>query len=139
MVGVSMEIEVVSPEKIFEALNDSAFEAVLLDMVSGPSIFRSYLWWHSSGSFNPGALGGDSMDIALDRVRYAASEDEYRLAVGGFQRAVVENPPAIFLAWSERARAVSRRFDVAAEPGRDILTTLRSWRPANDFQSVGRN
>ena len=75
----------------------------------------------------------------LDRIRYAKSDDEYRAAVAGFQRAVVDNPPGIFLAWSERARAVSRRFDVAAEPGRDILTTLRSWRPANDLQSVGRN
>jgi len=79
------------------------------------------------------------MDVALDRIRHAASDEEYRLAVGEFQRAVVENPPGIFLAWSERARAVNRRFDVAAEPGRDILTTLRSWRPATGLQSVGRN
>jgi peptide/nickel transport system substrate-binding protein len=139
MVGVQMDLEVVTPDRLFEALNNSTFEAVFLDMVSGPSIFRSYLWWHSSGAFNPGTLGGDSIDVALNRVRYATSDDEYRSAVGGFQRAIVENPPAIFLAWSERARAVNRRFDVAAEPGRDILTTLRSWRPANDFQSVGRN
>ena len=46
-----------------------------------------------------------------------------------FQRAIVDDPPAIFLAWSERARAVSTRFEVPVEPGRDILSTLRLWRP----------
>jgi peptide/nickel transport system substrate-binding protein len=139
MVGVEMEIEEVSPDRMQQALSDSTFEAVFLDMVSGPSLFRTYQWWHSAGSFNPGTLGGGAIDAALDRIRYASSDDEYRDAVAGFQRAVVDNPPGIFLAWSERARAVNRRFDVAAEPGRDILTTLRLWRPTNGLQSVSRN
>jgi hypothetical protein len=138
-VGVQMDIEEASPEQILDALNNSSYEAVLLDMVSGPNLFRLYRWWHSAGSFNPGTLGGGSLDEPLDRIRHATSDDEYRAGVAAFQRAVFDNPPGIFLAWSERTRAVSRRFDVAAELGRDILTTLRSWRPANDFQSVGRN
>jgi len=50
--------------------------------------------------------------------------------VAAFQRAMVASPPAIFLAWSERARAVSGRFDVHEEPGRDILNTIRQWRRA---------
>ena len=46
---------------------------------------------------------------------------------------MIDDPPAIFLAWSERARAVSKRFVVPdAEPGRDILSTLRFWKPAED-------
>jgi peptide/nickel transport system substrate-binding protein len=139
MVGVQMDIEEVSPDGMQQALSDSSFEAVLLDMVSGPSLFRTYQWWHSAGLFNPGTLGGGSINAALDQIRHASSDEEYRRAVAGFQRAVVENPPGIFLAWSERARAVNRRFDVAAEPGRDILTTLRLWRPTNGLQSVGRN
>ena len=31
------------------------------------------------------------------------------------------------------------RFAVPVEPGRDILTTLRLWRPADELQYVGRN
>jgi peptide/nickel transport system substrate-binding protein len=139
MVGVEMDIEEVSPDRMFQALSDSSYEAVFLDMVSGPSLFRVYLWWHSAGSFNPGTLGSDSIDGALDRIRYAGSDGEYRTAVADFQRTVVDNPPGIFLAWSERARAVSRRFHVPGEPGRDVLTTLRLWRPADDLEFVGRN
>ncbi|HVH27041.1 MAG TPA: ABC transporter substrate-binding protein [Vicinamibacterales bacterium] len=139
LVGVDMQIVEVSPDSIFEALNTSSFEAVFLDMVSGPSFFRIYEWWHSGGSLNLGALGSAPIDAELDRVRHAASDDAYRQAIASFQRAIVNDPPAIFLAWSERARAVNRRFDVAAEPGRDILTTLRLWRPTTDLQYVGRN
>jgi peptide/nickel transport system substrate-binding protein len=139
MVGVEMEIEEASAERVLQALRDSSYDAVFLDMVSGPSLFRTYQWWHSAGTFNPGSLGGGSLDAPLDQVRYARSDEDYRKGVAAFQHAVIANPPGIFLAWSERTRAVNRRFDVAAEPGRDILTTLRSWRPATDLQSVGRN
>jgi hypothetical protein len=73
-------------------------------------------------------------------VRHAASDDEYRSGVTAFQQAVVDEPPAIFLAWSERARAVSHRFDVPVpEDGRDVLSTLRLWRPTPNQQSASRN
>ena len=84
-------------------------------------------------------MGSPRLDEALDRIRYAANDEEYRAAVAGLQKATVDDPPAIFLAWGERARAVNRRFDVAAEPNRDPLTTLRLWKPANGLESVNRN
>ena len=139
MVGVNMEIEEASPDRVYQALATSDFEAVFLDMVSGPSLFRPYEWWRSGGSLNQGAFGSVPIDAALDRIRHATSEVEYRAAVYGFQQAILQDPPAIFLAWSERSRAVSRRFDVPVEPGRDILTTLRLWRPSNDLRYVDRN
>ena len=46
---------------------------------------------------------------------------------------------AVFLAWQERARAVSRRFSVPSEPGRDILGTLRLWKSAADTRQASRN
>jgi len=64
-------------------------------------------------------------------VRYAASDDDNLNGITAFQQAVDDDPPAIFLAWMERARAVSKRFVVpAAEPGRDVLSTLRLWKPS---------
>jgi hypothetical protein len=49
-----------------------------------------------------------------------------------FHDAILEDPPAIFLAWGERARAVSSRFIVEGEEsGVDIVGTLRLWREAD--------
>jgi hypothetical protein len=72
------------------------------------------------------------VSVALDRLRAAPTEADYKAAVAGFQQAMIDDPPAIFVAWSQRARAVSTRFEVPAEPGRDILRSLRLWRPASD-------
>jgi len=137
-VGVQMDLRESSLEGLDEALLKGDFDAVLTEFLSGPSVFRLYHIWHSQGLFK-GHVGNDHVDEALDQIRFSKSDDEYQAAVRDFQKAVVQDPPAVFLAWSEKARAVNRRFDVATEPGRDILTTLRLWRPTNGFQSVGRN
>jgi hypothetical protein len=52
--------------------------------------------------------------------------------VRALQRAVSDDPPAIFLAWGTRSRAVSTKFDVQQQPGTDIIATMRSWRPSAD-------
>ena len=79
------------------------------------------------------------MDSALDVVRTAASDDDYRVAVEKLQQLTFDNPPAIYLAWGQRSRAISKRFDVPVEPGRDILSTLRLWKPAAGAQNASRN
>jgi ABC-type transport system substrate-binding protein len=127
-VGVVMSLQEVSHVEIGRAFKTREFEAVLVDPISGPTVLRPYRWWHSRGTQNVG-FSSESVDAALDRIRHAANDEAYRGGVEAFQRAIVEDPPAIFLAWTQRARAVSTRFDVPVEPGRDILSTLRLWRP----------
>jgi peptide/nickel transport system substrate-binding protein len=129
-VGVAMDVKELPPDQIMDAMNRREFDAVLFDAISAPSLFRSFLWWHS-GASNPAGFASAAVDGALDRIRHAGSDDEYRAGVAAFQRATIEDPPAIFLAWSERARAVSKRFVVTdVQPGRDINTTIRLWTPA---------
>src|SRR5439155_8035594 len=126
-------------DQIVQAVNRREFDAVLLELISAPSLFRPYQIWHSGGLATPSFPVSQQLDAAFDQIRYATDDQQYRKAVAGLQRSIVDDPPAIFLAWSERARAVSRRFDAAAEPGRDILPTLRLWRPTNELQYVDRN
>jgi peptide/nickel transport system substrate-binding protein len=137
-VGVEMTLREVSLEDLGQAFLKRDFDAILADFISGPSFFRVYQAWHSQGSLRVN-VGNKNLDAALDRIRFSTDEDMYRRAVREFQDRVVQDPPAIFLAWSQRARAVNRRFDVHAEPGRDILPTLRLWQPTNDLRYVNRN
>ncbi|MGB7217819.1 MAG: ABC transporter substrate-binding protein [Vicinamibacterales bacterium] len=138
-VNVDLSLEERTSDQIVEAISRRDFDAALIDLVSGPSLFRPYEFWRTGGSFSFGQPGSARVDAALDRIRQSSSDDEYRRAVAGFQQAVVDDPPAIFLAWRERARAVNRRFDVATEPGRDILTTLRLWRPVSGDKIASGN
>jgi peptide/nickel transport system substrate-binding protein len=138
--GVDMRVEEATQQQILEATKDNDFEAVLIDGLSGPSVYRSYRQFYSKFPFVPKPRSSSLIDAALDHVRHAASDDEYRAGVNEFQRAIVDDPPAIFLAWGERARAVSRRFDVPApEEGRDVLATLGQWRPKADQRAANSN
>jgi peptide/nickel transport system substrate-binding protein len=131
-VGIDLQIEQVGVEQMFATLAAPDFEAVLTDPSSGWSLVRAYRWWHSKGLSNQTKFASAAVDAALDRVRHAADDEEYRSAVAAFQQAVADDPPAIFLAWSQRSRAVSSRFDVQPQPGRDVLATLRLWHLSAD-------
>jgi peptide/nickel transport system substrate-binding protein len=133
-IGVQMDLELTSVDKIFERVEAGNFDAILADSVSGPTLLRPSWFWRSGSSNNWGKYNNPAVDAALDAIRAAADDAAYRSAVAAFQRAIVDDPPAIFLTWSQRARAVSSRFDVPVEPGRDILSTLRLWHPASQGQ-----
>ena len=106
------------------------FDAVLVECVSGPACSGRTCSGIRRARSTRATSAVPTVDAALDRIRYAAPTTRpIGPASRRFSRRIVDDPPAIFLAWSERARAVSTRFDVPAEPGRDILSTLRLWRP----------
>jgi ABC-type transport system substrate-binding protein len=130
-VGVEMILVERSVAEMVDAMRAGDFDALLAAAISGPSLLRPYDWWHSKGARNSGKYANATVDTALDAVRHAQSDNEYRKGVEAFQRGILEDPPAIFLAWDERARAVSKRFEVPAEPDVDMMGTLRLWRLAN--------
>lgn len=129
-VGVTMHLEMV--ENLDEAitrLTTGDFDAFLADTASGPHLFRPSQFWTTNGVSNYGKFSNPAIDSGFERIDRAASDSEYREAVASLQRAFLDDPPAIFLAWGQRARAVSTRFAVPVEPGRDVFSTVRLWRP----------
>ncbi len=139
-IGVQMDVRGVSREEIFKRAAVGDYEAAAVERVSGPTAFRPYLVWHSNAPFNFGKWGSPTLDAALDRVKQAPDEAAMRAAVLSLHQAFMEDPPALFLAWSVRARAVSNRFVIPPmEAGRDVLATLRLWRPATDNRNASRN
>ena len=139
-VGVIVTVEQLSVDRLFDAIKARAFDAVLMEGVSGPTLFRPFQYWHSEGVMNPGSLGNSTVDAALDRLRTAASDDEFKAAAAVVQQAFVDDPPAIFLAWPQVARAVSKRFNVATDPNRpDVMGTMRLWTPAAAERHASRN
>jgi peptide/nickel transport system substrate-binding protein len=128
-VGIAVRLELSSVSDALTRVGRGDFDAWLADMGLAPSFSRQYLFWHSGSPYNWGGYSNPHVDVALDDIRQARDDAEYKIAVGAFQKAMLDDPPGLFLAWSERARAVSTRFEVHADSGRDILGTLRLWRP----------
>jgi peptide/nickel transport system substrate-binding protein len=131
-IGVNMELEAVPAEKFSRRLTDGDFDVVLMEMISGFSVSRPFAFWHSSGLHRFSGYQNESVDSALEDIRRADGDTEYRQAFGRFQKAIFDDPPAIFLAWGETARAVSRRFDVVKAPGGDIRMSIGDWKLAGE-------
>lgn len=140
-VGVDMSLKALPPDELSAAEQSRKYEAALHEVITGPTFNRIYTVWHTHGVMNFSGRGTPTVDAALDKVRDAFDDDQYRQAIHEVQRAFVADPPAILLAWGERARAVSTRFFVPP-PDRDrpdVLATLRQWKPRNDDRVASRN
>jgi peptide/nickel transport system substrate-binding protein len=138
-IGVDLELEMLPGSQVISRLQTGDFDAILADYIQGPNLVRPYLFWYSGGPFNWGRYSNSQADAALDAIRHAVDDEAYKAGVSTFQRAIVEDPPAIFLVWRERARAVSARFQVPAKPHDDVLGSLHLWRPATDQLAARRN
>ena len=138
-VGVDLDLELTTLDKYYQRIQASDFDVVLADARTGPNLLQPYLFWHSGSPNNWGHFSSPAVDAALDAIRHAPDDDAYKAGVAAFQRAIIDDPPAIFLAWGQRVRAVSTRFEVPVEPGRDVLSTLRFWRPIGDRLQVSRD
>ncbi|MGH9312480.1 MAG: hypothetical protein ACRD1S_04700, partial [Vicinamibacterales bacterium] len=133
--GVDMNIELAGLAEIAGRAARGDYDAFLFWQTSGRSLTWPYLFWHSPEPGRPVFLksGYSAADDTLDHVRYAATDDDFRNAVAAFQQVMHDDPPAVFIAWEERVRAVSRKFNVPAqEPGRDVTYSLWRWRPATE-------
>ena len=140
-VGVDLDLRLVSLDELGATLKSGDFDFLLADAALGPTMVRTSRFWHSGERYNYGRFSSRNVDVALEMIREAADDNGYKAGVAAYQRAVIEDPPAIFLVWSQRSRAVSTRFDVPAEAGWDIFSpiVLRRWRPVREPQVARRN
>jgi len=130
-VGVDMRIESLPFPEFNRRIASRNFDAVMLEFIIGNSPSRPYGFWHSSSKQNVWGFKNPNIDRALDGIRRASNDTEYREAFRDFQLQSLEDSPAIFLALGQTVRAVSKRFLVIAPPNSDILPTIADWRPAD--------
>lgn len=134
-VGVDMQFEVLPIQEWDARIRESRFDAALIDMISGPTFARPYIFWRSarkSKGVNFFGYENRETERLFQILRTSMNEAAVRSATHRLQRALSEDPPALFLAWNQRARAVRRHFRVFEESGRDPLFTIRQWTENTD-------
>lgn len=138
-VGVDMQFEVLPAQEYDSRIREGRFEATLIDMISGPTLARANVFWRSARAFkglNVFGYENPEAERLFEVLRMSMNEAAIRSAAVRLQRALLEDPPALFLAWNERARAVRRHFRVPVGDGRDPLLTVREWTENTDRQPV---
>jgi peptide/nickel transport system substrate-binding protein len=138
-IGVDMQFEAIGPDEFEERLLQGNFDAVLLDMISGPSPGRTYTFWRSARKFKGRNVFGYENPLAerlFTDLRTSVNDAAMLTATSRLQRVLLDDPPALFLAWNQRSRAVRRSFNVHQEAGRDPLSTLWRWTPAGSIHNA---
>lgn len=135
-VGVDMRFEVVPSKEFDTRIREGRFEAILIDMLSGPTVGRSYMFWRSAhrGPRGLNVFGYENNDAErlFDVLRTSTNEIANQSAFVRLQQVLADDPPALFLAWNERSRAVRRDFQIIQDPRRDPsdpIYTIWRWRP----------
>ena len=135
-IGVDMQFKVVPVREFNKLIVSGEFDAALIDIISGPTPERPFLFWRSArvfqGPYNVFGYENRDAESMFDVIRTSTNEAAIRSATGRLQRAMSDDPPALFLAWTERARAIRRDIVVPPTDRPDIMWTLASWtrRPA---------
>ena len=126
---MALAVELVTSRDLPRRVATGEFEAALLQLGSTRSLSFTYAFWHSPIPELPGALNLPyaSADSALDRLRRAWKEQDVTSAVRDFQAELLDDPPAVFLAWLETARAVRSDIDIPNDGTRDIIASIQKW------------
>jgi peptide/nickel transport system substrate-binding protein len=134
-VGVDMQFEVVSLDEYNQRIPEGKFEAVLVDLISGPSFARPYIFWRSASRFHGSNVFGyenAEAERLFELLRSSPlNEAATRSATNRLQRVFLEDPPALSLAWSERARVVGPKFRPVNDPDRDPVLSMWRWMPGD--------
>lgn len=129
-IGVAMKIESVPFEVFNQRIASGDFDAVTIELIVGNTASRPFTFWSSKSTQNVWGYRSPNLDQALDDLRRASDDPEYRSAFRRVQEQSLDDPPAIFLALRQVTRAVSNRFEVIAPPNTDILPSIPDWRLA---------
>jgi peptide/nickel transport system substrate-binding protein len=129
-IGVDMQLETLPLEEFNKRAGTGDFDAALADRPAGNAAGRPYVFWYSSSPQNVVGYSNPEVDAAFDRLKEAADENATRAAFRDLQMYLMDDPPGMFLVFSEATRAVSRRFDPVEPPGGDIFRTISEWRLA---------
>ena len=135
-IGVNMQLESVPFDVFNERIAKGEFDSVVMELVVGNTPTRPYTFWSSNSSQNFWGYRNLALDRALDDLRRATGDTQYRNAFRRVQTETLDDPPAVFLALGQTARAVSKRFEVVAPPNSDILPSIPDWRLADNSRAT---
>lgn len=126
-VDIDLQLEAFGLRDLAMRAQSGAYETFLFELASARTLVWPYAWWHSRSPYLKHGYSG--ADDVLDRMRSARSDEELRAATSTFQRRLLEDPPAAFLAWGRMSRAVTERFELPVTEA-DIYHTIPQWKPA---------
>jgi peptide/nickel transport system substrate-binding protein len=129
-IGVDMQFQVLPVDQFSGRILAGNFDAILNDMISGPTPGRAFIFWRSArtfkGTVNVFGYENPEAERLFNTLRRSTNEAAIRSTTRRLQQVLLNDPPALFLTWNTRARAIRRDF-VLPDAHRDPLLTVSRW------------
>ena len=132
-IGVDLRFRILPQAEFQRRIGTGDFESFIFEMASGRTLSYPYQFWHSAGHML--TTGYSAADAALDRMKFAASEEETRVSVADVMRIMREDPPAVFLAFPREARAADATLEIPYERDRDVFGSIWQTRRVTPQQA----
>jgi ABC-type oligopeptide transport system substrate-binding subunit len=128
-----MQFRPVAAKEYLALIAAGDFDAVIMDMISAPTPARPWIFWRSRRSYqgpdNVYGYENPEAERLFTSLNTLANDAAVRSATSRLQQVFLNDPPALFLAWNSRARAIRRDFILPAGTG-DPLASLWKWKGA---------
>ncbi len=111
------------------------FEAHFPEIDAGRDPDVNYKFWHSSqihGGFNVGSYRNAAVDRLLEAGRRTFDRDERKAIYTRFQRELHDDPPGIFLFWTDYLVGVNERFKGVKISPAGPFANIREWHVDED-------
>ena len=125
-VGIDLDVQPVPFGVFVQRAMRGDFDSLLTELGSYRSSAFVYTMWHSPLELQGPVWNYHTADAALDQFRRAILDDEVRAAILNVQQVIYDDPPAVFIDWTQRAARAEHatsRFPSSA--------AATSWAPSS--------
>jgi peptide/nickel transport system substrate-binding protein len=128
-IGVDMQLEPMPLAVLARKAGAGDFDSFLAQANASRTLDNTYSFWSSTAKPKRQDSGYTGADDLLDELRGSIAEADTRRVLAALAQKFHDDPPAVFLAWTEVTRAVDSRFDVNGTASPDPLANIWLWRP----------
>ncbi|MEK7306066.1 MAG: ABC transporter substrate-binding protein [Nitrospirota bacterium] len=129
-IGIRMRVKKVTAASLLDFLSQKRFDAIFQEILAAPDPDINYTFWHSSqikDGVNWFSYRNEDIDRLLDQGRATLDEEERKKVYGRFQKEIVNDPPGIFLFWSNYLVGVHKRFKGVKITAAGPFSNIREW------------
>ena len=129
-IGVKLDIELIDLAILTKMLLQKDFESAFIEFASINDPDINYQLWHSSQiteGFNMFSYKNQEVDELLDKGRTTFDREKRREYYKDFQKEMLDDPPGIFLFWTEYLVGIHERFKGVKVDWRGTFANITEW------------
>ena len=129
-IGVKLDIELIDLAILTKMLLQKDFESAFIEFASINDPDINYQLWHSSQiteGFNMFSYKNQEVDELLDKGRTTFDREKRREYYKDFQKEMLDDPPGIFLFWTEYLIGIHERFKDVKVDWRGTFANITEW------------